>query len=235
MKRCYLILLSLIISSASITALKAETELGKIIQLMGDVDITDTPTNRTFAPSVGTEISKYQKIRTGVNSFAEILLNDGNKVFIREASVVYISGLKLRDKDAPGKIEVLTGKVKININRPQLGRTLIIETSTAIIGILDEVTDIAIISSIYETKVVIYEGKADVANIKSEIIKSYTLMKKEEASIKLDSPPSEPVVLPAEILNSWLDYYDIIDSKRIIIRGNKEDSLIDYILRKRDL
>lgn len=215
--------------------INAQTSLGKIIQITGDVDLTDIVSNTGFIPRIGTDIDKFHKIRTGKNSFVEILLNDGTKVFVREVSVLFITNLKTGENDPPTRIEVLTGKVRINVNRRGNDRSLILQTPTAFAGIPNIETDLGVITCSSETKFVIFQGRADIANSSQNIIKSYTLDKKEETTISRYQPPTEPVIVPPDILNSWLDYYDIEGTKRIIVRAREKEGIIDFILRKRHL
>ncbi len=206
--------------------------LGKIIQVTGDVDLTGAKSGIRIEPGIGSMVPADYKIRTGSKSYIEILLNDNTKIFMRELSVMQISNLRSQIQDPPTGIRLYTGKVRIYINKQLKGRNLILKTNAAMIGVKDYETDLSVITTDYETKVSVLEGKADIASSNRDIIKSYELNKKEEASIKLNGAPSEPVILPLEILDSWLDYY-IIDKKRILVKGRQEGGIIDYILRKR--
>ncbi len=231
MKKIIFVLLFIMIICLDV---RAEEYLGKIIEINGNIDLTYVSTGERFIPYVGTKITKYHKIRTAKKSFVEILLNDGTKIFLRELSVLKITSLKLNQKDKPTSVEVLTGKVRINVNKPSSGRTLILRTPTAIAGVSSTDTDFGVITSKYETKVAVFDGHVDIANSNRSIIKSYRIMKKEESFIQLNKPPTEPVTLPSEILNYWLDYYKIISRNRIVIKDRREDGIIGHILRKRD-
>ncbi len=208
--------------------------LGKIVQINGIVDLTDSFSGEQSVPNLGTKIDKYHRVRTGNKSYAEILLNDGTKVFLHELSVLNVSSLRLKKNDSPTRIKVLTGKIRININRPLSGRNLILETPTALIGAPSLETDFGIISSKNESKVVVFKGQLDVANINRDVLKSYRLHKKEESIIRLNKPPSEPITLPTEVIGIWFDYYEIVDKDRIRIKGQIQDGIIGHILRKRN-
>ena len=212
--------------------LRAETGLGKIIQITGDVDITSLSTRRRLTPKVGIEINKNYKIRTGKRAFIEILLNNGTKVFIKEVSVLNINAVKMTENEAPTRIKMLTGKVRIRVKKSFRSRTLILTTPTSIVGVSG--TDFGVITSKHETKVIVFEGAIHIASSNRNIIKAIKLSPREESRILYNKPPEEPFVVPPEILRSWLDYYEVVDNKKIVIKGEEEKGLIDRILRKRE-
>ena len=212
---------------------EARTELGKIVQISGDVDLTEINSDIRIVPGIGARILKDYKIRTGAKAYLEILLNDNTKIFMRELSIIQITGLKIKEDDPPTGIILSTGKIRINISKQSTGRNLIIKTITAVIGIKNTATDLAMIATNSETKLVVYEGRAEIASSNRNIVKSYELKKKEEVNIMLNTPPAEPVTLPQEVLDYWLDYYEIIDKNKIVVKGKQDSGFIDYILRKR--
>ncbi|MCU0821279.1 MAG: FecR family protein [Spirochaetes bacterium] len=228
------ILFSLLFVLTIFPDVRAEEPCGNIIQLNGDVDITDTRANREVAISSGMPVYSNYRIRTGSRSYAEVILMDGTKLFIYEGSVIRVANLRIKKGDQPTRINVLAGKVRLNANRPVEGRTLIVETSTAIAGVPSVETDFGIITTRYETRAAVFNGRLDIANSNRMIIKLYTLVKKEESVIQMDLPPTEPVALPENILDSWLNYYDIIGGDRIAVKRNVSDGIIGHILKKRD-
>lgn len=213
---------------------RSEESYGNIIQFNGDVDIMDTRSNKDITITSGMQIYSNYSIRTGSKSYAELLLMDGTKIFMHGSSVVRVVNLRFKKTDQPSRVNVLAGKVRINANRPVEGRTLIVETSTAIAGVPSVETDFGIIATRYETRAVVFEGRLDIANSNRMIIKSYTLMKKEESVIQMDMPPTEPLALPQNILDSWIDYYEIVGGDRISVKGKSEDGIIGHILKKRE-
>ena len=226
------IIFSLLVVAVTSIRSDAATELGKVIQIVGDVDITSLSTGRRFIPVVGAYIIRDHKIRTGKNSFIEILLNDGAKVFIREVTVLNISKLKLEETDAPGRIRILTGKVRVTLKNIFKSRALILKTPTAIIGVSG--TDFGVITSRDETKVVVFDGEIVLASSSRSIIKSLRLRPKEEVSIRKNKAPSKPVTVPPEVIKSWFNNYDVVDRKKIVFKGKKESGIIDIILRKKN-
>ncbi len=226
------ILIFLLFICASFLEAETKSGIGRIIQLIGDVDLSDINSQMRVVPEIGSQINEDQKIRTGLKSYVEILLNDNTKIFMRELSVIQIGSLRMKSDDPPAKIIFNIGKIRININKRISGRNMVIKTGSAVIGVKDMETDIAVITTNYETKAAVFEGRVDIASSNRDILKFYDLKKKEESGSQLNTPPTEPVILPQEILDYWLDYYDI-DDRRIMIKGREDGGIIDYLLRKR--
>ncbi|MBN2039967.1 MAG: FecR domain-containing protein [Spirochaetes bacterium] len=228
-----LFLLSVLLLFNSGTNSYAAQSVGRIIQLTGDVDLTDEDSGSRIIAAIGTRLKTTQRIRTGMKSYAEILLFDNTKIFLRELSVLQITGIKNQSDDSPTKIKFDIGKLRLNIDKNFKGRNLIFKTNAAIIGVNDVQTDFAVITSEYQTKLAVFEGRAEIANSNRNIIKSFTVKTNEEVSIVRNSAPSEPVALPQDILDSWLDHYYVKDKRRILVKDKQETSILDYILRKR--
>ncbi len=206
--------------------------IGKVSSIIGDVDLTAITTGNKIVPRVGTPLTDDHKIRTGNRSYCELLLNDGTKIFVREITVLNITGLKLVETDPPTKMRVLTGKVRITMKKAFKSRTLVLRTPTAIAGVRG--TDFGAIVSKTETRLIVFEGAVDVANTDREILKSYIVKEKEEVSVKKDAPPTVPRIVPRDVIENWFDYYEIDGKNRIIIKSRKEEGIIDTILRKKD-
>ena len=212
---------------------EAKPEVGRIVQLTGDVDLTDIDTGIKIVPGIGAKIHGNHKIRTGNKAFLEILLNDNTKIFLRELSIIQISNLRMKADNPPTTINFNTGKIRINLSKQFKNWNLLVKTNVAVIGVRDIDTDLGIITTEYESKLAVFEGEAYIANSNREIIKSYDVKAREETGIMLNVPPMEPIVLPQEILDVWLDYYDVVDKNRIIIKNRQDTGIIDSILRKR--
>ena len=226
------LMLSLFISCMLISDVFAKENLGKIIHLIGDVDVTSLSTGSRFTPQIGTMVQRDHKIRTGKKSFVEILLRNGTKIFLKEISVLNISSIRLSEADKPTRLKMLTGKIRVMAKKIFTDRTLILKTPTAVAGIRG--TDFGAIASKYETKVVVFNGTVEVANSSKDVIKSYVLTDREEVSVKENRPPTKPRVVPSEILRSWFDLYEIDERNKIIIRREKDGGIIDRILRKHE-
>lgn len=206
--------------------------VGKILELSGDIDITSMKTGKRIIPEEGTVIDGNDKIRTGRKSFVSIVLNDGSKLFIREISVLYVHDIKLNLTDQPTRIQIITGKLRVIAAKTMKGNSVVVYTPTAIAGVRG--TDFGIIATQLETRVVIFQGKVEVANKDKNILKSYILKDREETKVTYQQPPEAPVVVPDYILSKWFDTYSIDEKKNIIIKRKQDDSLLDQLLRKKD-
>lgn len=206
--------------------------VGKILELSGDIDITSMKTGKRIIPEEGTVIDGNDKIRTGRKSFVSIVLNDGSKLFIREISVLYVHDIKLNLTDQPTRIQIITGKLRVIAAKTMKGNSLVVYTPTAIAGVRG--TDFGVIATQLETRVVIFQGKVEVANKDKNILKSYILKDREETKVTYQEPPEAPVVVPDYILSKWFDIYSIDEKTNIIIKRKQDDSLLDQLLRKKD-
>ncbi len=229
MIRKSIMLIALIFFTAKAYAIEP---VGKIIQLVNDVDITSLTTGEKIAPQAGFVINTDHKIRTGKRSFAEILLNNGTRIQMRDISVLNVSSLKGDKTEEPTRLRLLTGKLRVSVKKVfSKGHTLLLKTPTAIAGIRG--TDFGVIATIYETKIIVFDGKLDVASSNQKIIKSFQLRSREETDIKKDTAPTPPRSVPEEIANTWFDRYDIDEQNRIKDKTKASEGLLDSILRKR--
>jgi hypothetical protein len=221
----------LIMVLMSISFASAEEEIGKVVTIVGDVDISSAD-GKKFIPEVGTFIKNDSKIRTGKKSYMELLLNDGSKIFIREVTALNISSLKMKETDPPTKVRMVTGKIRITMKKMFKSRSLLLRTPTAVAGVRG--TDFGAIVSKNETKIAVFNGQVEVANSEKDILKSFVVREKEEVSVIKDAPPSEPRLVPQNILETWFDQYDIDEKNRVILKKSREHGILDNLLRKKD-
>lgn len=222
-------MLSILIVGFCINSLHARKKIGEIIQFKGDVDITSLTTGKRIRPELRTKIYSDYRIRTGKRSFTEILLHDGTRVMIRGITVINISHLKLYENQPPTRIKILTGKVRIIAKNKFGARSLTLKTPTAIASVRG--TDFGIIASKNESRIIVFHGVIEVANINRNLIKSFIVMDREEVIIELNKPPVRPRTVPLDIYSAWFNYYDIDDRNRIV-KSKTETGIIDRLLRK---
>ncbi len=212
--------------------LYAQQTVGKIIQLVNDVDVTSLTTGRKEIPAIGFQVHTDHKIRTGKRSYAEILLNNGTRVLLKDISVLNISSLRTDTDQPPTRLRLLTGKVRVSLKKSLgKGHTLVLKTPTAIAGVRG--TDFGVIASLLESKIVVFEGSLDIASSSQNILKSYQLKEREESDIAKDRAPTRPRVVPVEMLEGWFERYDVDESNRIIDKNSKGGGFLDELLRKR--
>jgi len=214
------------------TTIQAQQTVGRIIQVVNDVDVSSLTTGRKEVPSIGFQVHTDHKIRTGKRSFVEILLHNGTRVQLKDISVLNISTLRTEADGQPTRMRLLTGKVRVSLKKVfGKGHSLILKTPTAIAGVRG--TDFGVIASLLETKVIVFEGSLDIASTSQNVLKSYQLRDREESDIVKDRAPARPRVVPAELIDSWFDRYDIDEENRIIDKRSAEGGILDGILRKR--
>lgn len=229
MKRALIFAIAFVIISS---AARAEQNVGKIIQLVNDVDITSLTTGNKIAPNIGFLINTDHKVRTGKRSFVEILLNNGTRIQVKDVSVINISTLKIEQGDQPTRIRLLTGKVRVSMKKIfRDGHSLILKTPTAIAGVRG--TEFGVIASMLETKIIVFEGRLDIASSSPSILKSHEMRDRDECDIKKDHEPTRPRVVPENLLDTWFDRYEIDESNHIILKTSGKEGILDSILRKR--
>ncbi len=226
-KSAFFMIIILICAAAS-----AETRIGKIVQIINDVDLTSSSTGKKITPKIGDTITTDHRIRTGKKSLMDILLNNGTILSIKEVSVLSVSNLKIEDSDPPTRLKMLTGKLRIMLKKIYKTESLILKTPTAIAAVRG--TDFGVITTNLETKIVVFDGRVEVGAENKDIKKSYILKKREETSIKKNEPPVMPKILPAEIIENWFDHYEIDNSNKIVTKAKKDEGILDWIMRKRD-
>lgn len=229
MKRAVILALAFFFISS---AAPAEQNVGKIIQLVNDVDVTSLTTGEKTAPGIGFLINTDHKVRTGKRSFVEILLNNGTRIQVKDVSVINISTIKIEKTDQPTRVRLLTGKVRVSMKKIfRDGHSLILKTPTAIAGVRG--TDFGVIASMLDTKIIVFEGRLDIASSSPSVLKSHEMRDRDECHIEKDREPTPPRIVPENLLETWFDRYEINESNRIILKQSGKEGVLDSILRKR--
>ena len=127
MKKNIILLIALLLFLTDLN-LTARPSIGRIIQLTGDVDLTEIDSGIRIIASIGTRIKTTQRIRTGQKSYVEILLYDNTKIFLRELSILQITNIRNKKQNTPTEIKFHLGKIRINIDKELPGRNLILKT-----------------------------------------------------------------------------------------------------------
>lgn len=207
-------------------------QMGRVVAVTGDADITSVSTGEKFTPTVGSIVKREHRIRTGRRSLLELQLDDGTKIIMREVTVLNVLTIKTRDKEPPTKVRLFTGKARLVTGKLFATRTLVVKTPTAVAGVRG--TDFGVLASALETRIVVFKGTIDVASSAERIIKSYQVEAGEEIRVAKNSPPDIPRKVPDRLFNAWFDSYDIDESGDILRREpDKNPSIIDKLLRKK--
>jgi len=228
----YVVLLFLLTILLPPVVRPAEIKMARVIQISGNAENSSIATGKRFNLKNGYIIETGSKIRTGLRSKVEVLLFDGTSIMIREMSSISFYSLRAKKTDPPTKLKVDYGKITVTPKKTFNDRTMILTTPTAIISIVN--AKFSIIVSNYETKALAYNSRVGVANINPSIKQAYVFRSGEEVCIWQDEPPTYPVKVPSRIFNLWFDFYDITDNHTIIVRRNREEGIIDWLIRKRE-
>ncbi len=213
-------------------SLLLSNEVGKIIQLYGYVERSSIAAGERYKTELGTAVKFGQRLKIGKDSYAEVLLNNGTSIYIKEISSLNFFQVRMKKKDPPTKIKLNYGKIKVTSKKIFNDRSLILTTPTAVLSVAD--ANFSVIAGEFETRVLVYTGKVGAANINPGLRKAFVVFNGEEISIRKNAPPSIPISVPESAKKFWFDYYHITGDKRFIVKTPRNEGIIDWILRKRD-
>ncbi|HOS38586.1 MAG TPA: FecR family protein [Spirochaetota bacterium] len=225
----------LLIALAFVAAPAAAQRMGRIVDITGDADIVSLNTGGKLSPAVGTVIMRDYRVRTGAKSTMEIQLDDGTKVIMRETTVLSVLAVKTREQDPPARIRLLGGTARVISASRFRSRALVVKAPTAIVGIMGgRATDVGMVASAIDARVVVFKGEIDAASSVERIIKSYAVGKGEEVRIAKNSQPEPPRKVPEKVFNAWFETYYIDENDAIVrIDPNADRSILDSLLRKK--
>ncbi len=206
--------------------------IGKIIHKNGKVQKISISTGEYSDLSVGSQIRKGEKIKTGEKSVTQVLLKDGTTIKIYEKSHIFFIDYKKETKDSPTKINLEYGKVRIMSKFRFNKLSMVVTTPTSVISLV--LADFGIIAAELETKVLVYSSKVGIANINPDLQTAYVLYKGEEITVKKNRVLDEPKKISESTMRWWFENYKVIDKNRRIIHFEKDHDFIDWLLRKRE-
>ncbi len=206
--------------------------IGRVIQLSGTIERSSITTGQRYNTDIGSQVDFGQRIKLQNDSYIEILYENGTSILISDESEVLLYSIRMKVDDAPTKIKLLYGKIKVIPRQVFNDRSLILTTPTAIISIVD--ATFSAIASENETKIVSFSSKVGIASINPGIKKAYIIFEGEEISVKKNIPPSSPVGITDTVIKFWMDNYIISSDHKYILKINQEEGFIDWILRKRE-
>lgn len=207
-------------------------EIGKIIQLEGEIEKSSLTTGKRYPAKIGGSVMYGQRVKIGNDSLLEILLSNGTSLLIRENSLVFFFNIRMKKKDPPTKLKLSYGKISVTPKKIFTDRSLILTTQTAAISVVD--AKFSVVASEYETKVLAYNSKIGIANINPAIKKAFVIIGGEEVSIRKNTSPSLPVNVPSGAIRFWLENHSVTSDFKYITKTVKEEGFIDWLLRKRE-
>jgi len=206
-------------------------KLGRFMRVSGEAVKMSIETGEIFDITAGSELFAGQKIKTGENSTVEVLLNDGTGILIKEATSLDFYGI-LNVRGSPAMIlQLRYGKVNISLKNPNNQIPLILKTPAAIA--CNYSADFSAIASEYETRILVYRNRMAMMGTGPQAKKIIMLFPEEEVSVVRGRGTLGPVKTQFEIMSWWLDFYEVVDNHRKIVRKDRDSSYLDWIIRKR--
>lgn len=212
--------------------------IGRITFIKGEVDLISLKDGSRVKAVKGNAITISHEIRTSIRSFCRVILIDNVKIEIGAFSIVNIRPLfGALDADAEANIDIpmsvrmLAGKIRINMPSGQYSskKKFILKTPTMIAGVKG--THFAAIATVDDARLVVFEGRVQVANRSPTIRTSYVLKKRQEIRIREGLEPERPQFVPDDLLENYLDNYEITKQQKIRRRIREPNTIIDKMLR----
>ena len=230
MKRCYFTsLLAFVLIPILISA--GEKQAGKIVLKEGTVLKTNINcTDSRYASDL--YIRKGDRIRTGKDSRAQLLLADGTGLIIYERSDIIINNVKDSDNKKITLIYADYGKFKIIQNNNYMETSLVIRTKTSVIKTVQ--ATFCLIASEDESGIFVSTGEAGFANIESSVSEAFVIKEGEESFISRGKAPSVPGKISASLQSSWLSRMILSRDGKHILRSGIENGPLDWPFMKKD-
>ena len=127
---------------------------GKIVFLKGEVQLLQK--DRWVTAEENMEVSDTDQIRTGEQSFVEIILNDGSVLKINQVSVISFDKLVIKEQKRSVMINLLTGKLRAIIKKLTDADEYEFRTPTAVCGVRG--TDFGLESESDVTSLLVFDG-----------------------------------------------------------------------------
>jgi hypothetical protein len=205
--------------------------IGKIVKKKGTVEKSNLNCDSGNCKNSSVVILPGDRITTGKNSSADIILNDGTSIRIMERSDLIIYNIISKKKKTPTDLFSDYGKYKIIQQNDYLETSLIFKTRNCVVKSV--CSSMSLISGASETGLFVYNGEAGFANIDPSIIKAYIVKSGYESFIKKNHPPITPRMVPASLRLSWLQRYYLSDDIDKIIRYNKTGSAVEWFFTEK--
>jgi len=201
-------------------AAPADLAIGKLVQSEGLIKRININCSDKECSIKSRSISAGERIKTGENSSARILLNEKTAIVLHENSDLIISRVRLRERDKPTELFLEKGKIQVIQKNSFLDTSLIIKTPLSIIKSVN--SEISIVTGRDETAVFVYSGEAGFAGINPSKDEAYILKSGYESFVKRDESPSTPMQVEIILRSSWLSRHIVSeDSKRVLVYKKK--------------
>jgi len=218
------------------TSIKSNQIVGQIVFIKGKVDIISLKTRKRHYARPRQKISIYDEIRTGKNAKVYIILIDSTYLKIRELSVVNIKRKTKSFQDnsmIPISLRILYGKIQLKVSKSIFQeKKFYVKTPTLAAAVRG--TNFFVVATLYDARLAVISGHVQVGSRSKAFQKSYILRAKQEIRVEKNKEPSLPRYLSTDILDNYLDHYDITKSQTIKKRIREKNTFIDRLLLKKN-
>lgn len=209
------------------------TLIGRITGITGAVDLVSMNSGKRREAELGDAVYADEQIRTSRNAFARIALFDSSRLEIRSVSVVNIRRLRaiegIEKKYWPVSVRMLSGKIRMKVRTSRYYRKkFYVKTPTLIASVKG--TDFACIATRSTARLAVFEGSVQVGNRSRDYQTAYLLKARQEVTVPANAEPHNLRYLPPEILNNYLDHYEINREQKIKRRIREPVTFIDALL-----
>ncbi|MCS6984820.1 MAG: FecR family protein [Leptospiraceae bacterium] len=216
------------------TAIHGQSIVARINSLQGEVDILDLNGKNPQKARIGTPLFENQQLRTGTRSKALLSLADGTRLEVFEFSVINVVTLPSAADSIYISLVVrmLSGKIRLTTQISDFkDKKLLLKTPTLVAAARG--TDFSCIATLKEARLAVHSGQVEVANRSPTLPQSVILSARQEVRVLEGREPDRLRFLPPEIIENYLEYYEITKAQEIRYRIRENDSFLDRILRKR--
>lgn len=209
--------------------------VGRISSILGDVDVLDLDGKNPQKAKIGFAITDKQQIRTGSRSKVLLSLVDGSRLEIFDFSVINIKTISTSETNLsllPIVVRMLSGKIRLQVQNVTFAeKKFFLKTPTLVAAVRG--TEFSCIATLKEARLAVHSGNVEVANRSPSLPNSVILGPRQEVRVLEGRDPDRLRFLPPEILENYLEHYEITKAQKIIRRIRETDTFFDKIFRKK--
>lgn len=207
-KQIMIPLLALTFFMASSTAFAQATVHGVLKVVKGDVSIIGKD-GKTAKAKLGGKVYPLDKIKTGANSRAKIVMIDNNEINISPDSMIEIKSYEFKPEDGKKNVvlDVMYGKLRAKVNQKYDGEEnkFQVKTKSAVAGVRGTDFITGYDRKDNSTKIVTFEGKVQfgLPGANGKIENAVMVGVGQTTSVVGSAPPPPPVEVPKSELANY--------------------------------
>ncbi len=210
--------------------------IGRITAIKGDADIVELETRESKKARLGMPLYDTEQLRTGLKSKVLVSLIDSSRLEIFEFSVVNVKLLDNKEQDPmiiPIAVRMLSGKLRMKVQKVIYAeKKFFLKTPTLVAAVRG--TDFSCVATLLDARLAVAEGLVEVANRSPSLKNSYVLTARQEIRVREGREPEGIRFLTHDLLENYLDNYEITRSQQIRKRVREPDTFLDLLLKKKD-